>query len=127
MDFLLAASLLSFVLAAVSLAVAAGDPRRRLPLGLAAGVLAGCGAGSIHMVFAGSVLLFDPTGRVTRAALFSGGKAIEMVRLPGGLFYGEPAGDRSVRVTCADRRVIEFGYFTPGMPSFERLEGQFGC
>lgn len=101
--------------------------RFRVPFGLIA-LLAFLGAGGlIHIMLAGSVVLVDRSGRVATIELVNGGRARTMYRSPFGLFYGEPAGDAGIRLTCRDGRTSVFGYATPGMPIFQRLTPPNAC
>ncbi|MES2444263.1 MAG: hypothetical protein V4574_15660 [Pseudomonadota bacterium] len=124
---LVAFSGLTFVIAVVCLLGAITRPGVRLPLALTA-VLSGLACyGLGHVFFAGGVLVMESSTRVKSAALVSGGGTVEMRRLGLGFFYGEPAGDSSLRVSYADGSAGTCGYFTGGSPEFVSADPPLRC
>ncbi|MCW3845844.1 hypothetical protein OF829_01225 [Sphingomonas sp. LB-2] len=78
------------------------------------------------LYFRGSVVLRDASDRAVRAEFVTASGSIELQRYPGGIFFGVPSADASLRVTCASGRTVEFGYVTSHL-SVWRLGGDLGC
>lgn len=107
---------LSFFAALAAAAGAVLRPRLRVALAVTAVAAGAACCVLIHMLFAGAVVIFDPTGTLRSASIVRGDTPEELRSVVNGYYYGEPHGDASLHLTFADGHSEDRCYLTPGMP-----------
>ena len=82
---------------------------------------------ALWLLFAGSVVLFDPHGEVTSAELVDGWGTRQKLANLGIAFVGVPRVEGTVEIRCSKGKVIRSGYVTPGVPTWQRMAQQGTC
>ena len=79
------------------------------------------------LLFTGSVVLFDPHRQVASAQLIDGWGHKQPLLNLAYLRVGVPKIEGAVQITCKNGKVIERGYVTPGLPTWQKVDDAFGC
>jgi len=79
------------------------------------------------LFFKGSVVLFDPERKVATAQLIDGSGHKQPLLNLAFLRVGVPRVEGAVQIACKNGSVIERGYVTPGLHTWQKMDGKDGC
>lgn len=87
---------------------------------------------AVAALFTGTVVLIDPYGRAVSASLIDGwGQRQALVRLGfayvGFAYVGVPKIEGAIQIACANGKVIQGFYVTPGASTWYRLKRDGDC
>jgi len=80
----------------------------------------------LGVAIAGSIVVRDRTGEVTRAIVTNDRDSQRLLRLPGGAFVGIPLMEGVLEISCRDGSRHRQGYVTGHLHIWVKVEGRCG-